>query len=130
MARVMMSLGGFTFELETLAHQKLVYSQSWRWPEQARITRDSALQFVGRNPGEIDLDGVIYPTFKGDLADVESLRGMADAGKPQMLVDGMGRVLGKWVIVEVGDTRTVFVDDGRARKVEFRIKLKYYGEDG
>lgn len=129
MARVMMSLGGFTFELETLAHQKLVLSQSWRWAEQARITRDAALQYVGRNPGEIDLDGVIYPTFKGDLADIEQLRQMADEGQPQMLVDGMGRVLGKWVIVEIGDTRSVFIDDGRARKVEFRIKLKYYGED-
>ena len=130
MAHIMMSLGSFQFELETLAHQKLVYSQSWRWPEQARITRDSALQYVGRNPGEIDLDGVIYPTYKGKLSDIETLRSLADEGKPKLLVDGMGRVLGKWVIVEVGDTRTVFVDDGRARKIEFRIKIKYYGEDG
>lgn len=130
MARVMMSLGNFQFELDTLAHKKLMYSQSWRWSEQERLSRESALQYVGCGSGDMELDGVIYPGFKGELGHVEQLRHMADKGEPSILVDGMGRVLGKWVITEVADTRTVFVDDGRARKVEFRIKLKYYGEDG
>lgn len=127
--RVMLGLGEFRFEIATAAYQKLSLSQSYRWPEQARISRDPALQFVGRNTGEIDLDGVIYPGFKGGLDQVEAMRTLADTAKPQQLVDGLGRVWGPWVITEIGDTRTVFADDGQPRRIEFRVKLKAYGED-
>ena len=65
--RVMLGLGEFRFEVSTLAYQKFSLNQSWRWPEQARINRDPALQFVGRSVGEIELDGVIYPSFKGGI---------------------------------------------------------------
>jgi len=33
------------------------------------------------------------------------------------------------VIVEVGDTRSVLMDDGQPRRVGFEVKLKAYGED-
>ena len=127
--RVMLGLGEFRFEIATAAYQKFTHNQSWRWPEQARINRDPALQFVGRNVGEIELDGVIYPSFKGGLGQIEAMRTLANAGRPQQLVDGLGRIWGAWVITEIGDTRTVFADDGQPRKLEFRIKLKAYGED-
>lgn len=127
--RVMLGLGEFRFEIATAAYQKFSLNQSWRWPEQARISRDPALQFVGRNAGEIELDGVIYPGFKGGLGQIEAMRALADTGKPQQLVDGLGRVWGPWVITEIGDTRTVIADDGQPRKLEFRVKLKAYGED-
>jgi len=81
---------------------------------------------VGTAP---ELDGVIYPSFKGGLGQIEAMRALADAGKPLQLVDGLGRIWGAWVITEIGDTRTVFADDGQPRKLEFRIKLKAYGED-
>lgn len=127
--RVMLGLGEFRFEIATAAYQKFSLNQSWRWPEQARINRDPALQFVGRNVGEIELEGVIYPSFKGGLSQIEAMRTLADTGKPQQLVDGLGRVWGAWVMTEISDTRTLLADDGQPRKVEFRVKLKAYGED-
>jgi len=127
--RVMLGLGEFRFEVDALAYQTLSFSQSWRWPEQARIGRDPALQFVGRNVGSIELDGVLYPGFTGGLGQVEAMRALADAGRPLQLIDGLGRIWGAWVITEIGDTRTVFAEDGQPRKVEFSIKLKDYGED-
>jgi len=127
--RVMLGLGEFRFEIATLAYQKFSLNQSWRWQEQARINRDPSMQFVGRNVGEIELDGVIYPSFKGGLGQVDAMRYLADAGKPLQLVDGLGRIWSTWVITEISDTRTVFADDGQARRIEFRIKLKSYGED-
>lgn len=127
--RIMLALGEFRFEIATTAYQKLAYSQSWRWPEQARITREPALQFMGKNAAEIDLEGVIYPSFKGGLGQIETLRTMADRGEPLSLVDGLGRVWERWVITELSDTRTLFADDGQPRKLEFRVKLKAYGED-
>lgn len=127
--RVMLGLGEFRFEIATLAYQKFSLNQSWRWQEQARINRDPSMQFVGRNVGEIELDGVIYPSFRGGLGQVDAMRYLADAGKPLQLVDGLGRIWSTWVITEISDTRTVFADDGQARRIEFRIKLKSYGED-
>ena len=128
--RVMLALGEFRFEIDTLAYQKLALSQSWRWPEQARITREPALQFVGPGVREINLDGVIYPSFKGGLGQIETMRDMADEGVPLMLVDGLGRVWGRFVIEELSDSRTVFADNGQPRRVDFAIKLKSYGENG
>jgi len=127
--RVMLGLGEFRFEVDALAYQKLSLNQAWRWPEQARISRDPALQFVGRDAGTIELDGVIYPSFKSGLGQCDAMRALADEGRPLQLIDGLGRIWGAWVITEMGDTRTVFAEDGQPRKVEFRIKLKAYGED-
>lgn len=127
--RIMLALGEFRFEIASAAYQKLAYSQSWRWPEQARITREPALQFMGKNAAEIDLEGVIYPSFQGGLSQIETMRKLADRGEPLSLVDGLGRVWDRWVITELSDTRTLFTDDGQPRKLEFRLKLKAYGED-
>jgi phage protein U len=127
--RVMLALGPFRFEMGHATYQSLAMSQSWRWPEQARIGREPALQFTGREPAEIRLQGVLFPGFDAGLAQVEEMRELADRGEPLQLVDGLGRVWGSWVIVEVGDTRSVLMDDGQPRRVGFEVKLKAYGED-
>lgn len=127
--RVMLALGPFRFEMGHATYQSLAMSQAWRWPEQARIGREPALQFTGREPVEIRLQGVLFPGFDAGLAQVEEMRALADLGKPLQLVDGLGRVWGSWVIVEVGDTRSVLMDDGQPRRVAFEMKLKAYGED-
>jgi phage protein U len=127
--RVMLALGPFRFEMGQATYQSLAMSQSWRWPEQARIGREPALQFTGREPAEIRLQGVLFPGFDAGLKQVEEMRALADLGKPLQLVDGLGRVWGSWVIVEVGDTRSVLMDDGQPRRVGFEMKLQAYGED-
>jgi len=126
---VMMSLGPFRFEVGHATYQTLVMTQSWRWPEQARIGREPALQFVGRDATDIKLRGVLFPQFDGGLREIEAMRELADQGKPVQLVDGLGRVWGAWVITEVGDTRSVLMDNGQPRRIEFEVKLKSYGED-
>ena len=132
MNRIMLTLGDFRFEMHTLAYEKLSLSQSYRWSAQARIARDPALQYLGRETAIIQLDGVLRPNglIRGRLSHIETLRAMADKGKPQLLVDGLGRVWGKWVITDIKDDRTLFVDDGQARVIAFNLTLKSYGEDG
>src|SRR5574344_2118621 len=105
--RVMLALGPFRFEMGHATYQSLAMSQSWRWPEQARIGREPALQFTGREPAEIRLQGVLFPGFDAGLSQIEEMRELADRGEPLQLVDGLGRVWGAWVIVAVGDTRSV-----------------------
>ena len=127
--RVMLALGWFRFDVSTLAYQKFALSQSWRWQEQARINREPALQFVGRNVDAIDLDGVIYPSFRGGLGQIDAMGALDNTGRALQLVDGLGRIWGAWVITDLSDTRTVLADNGQPRKMEFRIKLKAYGDD-
>ncbi|MCX8016379.1 MAG: phage tail protein [Rhodocyclaceae bacterium] len=129
MTHAMMTLGEFRFALDTAAYERLVLSQSWRWPKQDRLGRDPALQFIGMEAAEIELEGALYPGTSGSLADIERLRALADAGRPLMLTDGLGRVWGKWCILKVDDVRSVLLNDGQPRKIEFRLALKAYGED-
>lgn len=127
--RIMMGLGDFRFGLSTAAYQRLQRSTEYRWEEQARVGREPALQFIGRSLASVDLEGVIYPTFRGGLSQVDAMRDMAGMGEPLTLVDGTGKVWGEYCILGVGDAQTGFTDDGRARKIEFTVRLKEYGED-
>ena len=127
--RVMLALGPFRFEMGQATYQSLAMSQSWRWPQQARIGGEPALQYTGHEPAEVRLQGVLFPGFDAGLAQVQEMRSLANLAKPLQLVDGLGRVWGAWVIVEVSDTRSVLMDNGQPRRVGFEIKLQAYGED-
>jgi phage protein U len=57
------------------------------------------------------------------------MRELAGLGLPQLLVDGRGMFYGKWAILRVEETGSVFLDNGAPRKIGFRVSLQRYGED-
>lgn len=57
------------------------------------------------------------------------MRQLANRGEPMTLVDGLGWIWERWVIVAVEETKGVFMADGAPRKIEFIITLKAYGQD-
>ncbi len=125
----MLALGDFMFSLETAPYQTSDDSAPFRWPAQARIGREPALQFVGPGTRTLSLQGVIYPTFKGGLGQMDTLREMANQGEPLILVSGQGHVMGKWVITQVEESRSTFMAAGLPRKITFTLSLQQYGED-
>ncbi|WP_298034754.1 phage tail protein [uncultured Desulfovibrio sp.] len=131
--RSMLRLTGateFSFETGSAAYQRYASTRGSRWPEQERLGRTPALQHVGLATAEITLDGVIYPGRMGGLQeDLRKLRGLCLSDSPFQMVTGTGQVCGFWAVLDVSDTRTIFLDNGLARKIEFTIKLKYYGTD-
>ncbi len=131
--RAMLRLTGeldFSFELGTAAYHRFVSSRGSRWPEQERLGRLPALQHTGLNACEITLDGVAYPgLLGGSVKSMFDLRGLSLSQKPYLLTFGTGKVCGYWAVLDVSDTRTIFMDNGSPRKIEFSIKLKYYGPD-
>ena len=131
--RSMLRLTGdteFSFETSSAAYQRYVSTRGSRWPEQERLGRAPALQHVGLSTAEITLDGVIYPGVMGGLQEnLRKLRGLPLVEKHFQMVTGTGQVCGFWAVPDVNDTRTVFLDNGLPRKVEFTLKLKYYGSD-
>jgi phage protein U len=56
------------------------------------------------------------------------MRLAARTGQPLMLVDGLGWVFQRWVILSVEETRTIFMSDGAPKQIDFRILLRSYGE--
>lgn len=128
--RIMLQLGEYKFEIATAAYQQLAAKDAAKWAEQARIGREPALQCVGQEASEMTLNGVVYPAFNGSMAaSIEPLLTMMREGTPYQMVAGTGAVLGLWALVDVSTTRSYFLDDGRARKIEFTLTLKSYGPD-
>jgi len=126
---VMMALGSYRFAIETSAYQQLQRTISYRWQAQDRINNDPAMQFVGPGAEQINLEGVIYPDFRGGLGQIEGMKDSADRGEPLLLVDGLGQIWGRWVILQIEETREVFLKNGVPRKISFRLSISRYGED-
>lgn len=125
---VMMTLGYFKFGISTAAYQELSRVTEWRWPSQERFMQAQALQFVGPGGDTITLPGVIYPEWRGGPGQLDSMRTLADRGKPQMLIDGRGMVHGRWVIEKIDERQSVFAAAGAPRKQEFTMNLRKFDD--
>lgn len=126
---VMMALGLFRFGVNNAAYQTFSRSAAYRWEKLDRAGRAPALQFLGPDAEEIQLEGVIYPHFKGGLRQVEAMRLAARRGQPFMLVDGLGWVWDRWVITGVTEKKSIFMSDGAPRQIDFSMSLRAYGSD-
>lgn len=126
---VMMALGTFRFGISNGAYQKFSRTAAYRWNKVERAGRTPALQYTGPDAQEITIEGVIYPHYRGGLRQVDLMRLRAGLGIPMMMVDGLGWVWQRWVIVRIEERKSVFLRDGAPRKIEFTITLQAYGED-
>ncbi|MBI2235375.1 MAG: phage tail protein [Magnetospirillum sp.] len=129
MAEVMMALGDYRFSVATAAYQTLERQTEYRWAKQDRMGRAPARQFGGIDDDTISLAGVILPHYRGGLGQLNAMRAQAGAGKPLMLVDGMGKVWGKYCILKVREGQSQFLGNGAPLKIEFTIELAAYGDD-
>ncbi|WP_377153642.1 phage tail protein [Roseateles sp. UC29_93] len=126
---MMMGYGQFVFSLPTLAYQDLQRQSAWRHPSNSRVGARPARQFLGPGEDTINLSGIVAPEFAGDIASLDQLREMADSGRAWPLVSGNGEVIGAFVIESLNETRTAFMADGSARRIEFQILLTRVDED-
>lgn len=126
---IMMGLGPYRFSLNTSAYQQLRRSIEYRWQGQDRLQNDVAMQYVGLGKEEIELEGIIYPHFRGGLDQVRDMQEAANKGEPLLLIDGLGQVWGRWVITRIEETQDTFLKAGVPRKISFRMAITRYGED-
>lgn len=126
---VLLVLGPFQFMVGTMAHQSIKRTSEYRWPNQDRITRAPAHQFVGIGIDRIELEGYLLPHYTGSTSHIQTLRRMAEAGEPYELVDHYGSAYGRYVVLRVEETRTELDRVGQPRRVDFRLELAAYGED-
>ncbi|WP_374248054.1 phage tail protein [Thermomonas sp.] len=119
----MMTLGTFVFALPTLAYEKLARSNEWRHASSERVGVRAAHQYVGPGEETIELTGTAMQELTGGEVSLNTLRDLAEDGRPLPLVDGRGYVYGAYVIKSLSEGKTLFFPDGAARQIEFGISL-------
>lgn len=124
MTDVMMSLGGFKFGIATAAYEELSQNHSWRWAQQDRIGRKPSQQAVGPDATLISLQGRIYPHWNGGLSQMIDLKALGDSMAPLLMVDGTGRIWGKFVMVKLSETQKSLNEVGQPRRQDFTLELK------
>ncbi len=124
-----MSLGLYVFTRTTAPFHKSKRQTKENWSTANRFGQRPANQHIGPGEESITLDGVIAPSITGGPKNLDTLRSMQSEGKAWILTSGTGDVLGQWIIESVDETRTAFTSDGQARKIEFTLSLKRYGEE-
>lgn len=120
---IMMQLGSFQFSIMTAVYQELIRKNEYKWPSQHRFGQRPSRQFVGVGDETMQLPGVIYPEYRGGFKQVEAMRRIAARGQPLLLVDGLGKLWGRWVIESIDEKQSLFAAFGAPRKQEFTLSL-------
>lgn len=127
---MMLALGLFVFDMQTLPYQEFQHKMAWRHPSTPRVGKRPAHQFAGPEDETITLSGVLLPELntKGRVS-LELVRAMGDQGVAWPLIEGTGMVYGFFSITDLHATKTIFFRDGAARRIEFNISLVRVGDD-
>jgi phage protein U len=126
---MMMVLGMFVFELASAPYQTLEQSKSWRHASQTRIGTGPAHQFLGPDAETITLSGALYEELNAGEVSLLVLDEMANTGEKYFLIEGTGWIYGEYVIESIKTTRSLFYQNGSARKIEFNLSLKRITSD-
>lgn len=137
--KTMMSLGTFDFNVDNATYQNVQRSLSWRWGEQQRFGQRDVLQYLGQAAPSITFSGEVYTDnrrialrpnewFVGTLP-VKQLAALGDLHAPQLLISGIGDILGYWVICEFSETADRFLMAGIPKHQQFTMTIKYYGDN-
>lgn len=123
---VMMALGSFRFGVGRANYQTFTRAAEYRWDQVERVGAAPAPQFAGPGVQSITLEGTFHPHYHGGLGQMTTMRAIAGTGAPLMMVDGMGFVWNRWVIVSAEETRTYLFADGAPRQIDFTVELQSY----
>lgn len=129
MSSSLLCLGQFVFALNSVPYQSLQHQRAWRHPANPRVGLRPAHQFIGPDEETITLQGVLLPEITGGEAKLDELDEMAESGDDWVLIDGAGNLLGLFVIEGIDRTKTLFFQDGKARRIEFTLKLTRVDDD-
>ncbi|ACT06661.1 P2 GpU family protein [Dickeya chrysanthemi Ech1591] len=122
---MMLALGLFVFQLQTLPYSTLSRNVNYRWASNGRIGLRPAQQFLGQGNETISLNGVLCPEINGKFSklSLSALELMAGTGRAWPLIEGSGTIYGMYVVESLQHTNTEFFSDGSAKRIEFSINL-------
>lgn len=123
-ARELLSLGMFVFGMDSVAYSELTRRTDWRHALSERHGARAASQYVGPGLDTISMGGLLVPEIGGRFADLDRLIEMADTGDHWPLVEGTGKVLGKFRIIAVDQKQKAIMAGGIPRAIDFTIDLE------
>lgn len=124
---MMLSLGDFQFGVDTAAYSELSLKAEYPWAKVDRLQNTPQHQAMGLEVRNVSLRGTIYPSYRGaGLSQIETLREAAAEMRPQPLMAGNGRYLGRWVVKSISQTDSTFFEDGAAQKQEFTMEIERF----
>ena len=124
---MMLSLSDFQFGVDTAAYAELSLKAEYPWAKVDRLQNTPQHQAMGLEERSISLRGTVFPSYReAGLSQIETLREAAAEMKPQPLMAGNGRYLGRWVVKSISQTDSVFFEDGAAQKQEFTMEMERF----
>ena len=124
---MMLSLGDFQFGIDAAAYAELSLKAEYPWAKVDRLQNTPQHQAMGLEVRSISLRGTVFPSYReAGLSQIEALREAAAEMKPQPLMAGNGRYLGRWVVKSISQTDSVFFEDGAAQKQEFTMEMERF----
>lgn len=127
---MLLSLGSFIFSVDTAAYQSLAQNAEYPWAKAERLGASPQFQAMGKEHRKISLSGVVFPTYLNVGAEqIELLRSLAAQMKPQILVGGDGKILGKWCVTSISEDDSCFFEQGTPRKQAFSLEMERYSDD-
>lgn len=120
-----MALGEFIFGLTSnFPYETLDRKTSGGWVNLDIISSKPKSHNTGQGLETLRLTGKAQ--WSEGMAKLDELRAMADARKPYPLVDGVGRVWGRWRIDDVSENQKRVLDDGTATLLEWSLELQEF----
>lgn len=120
----LLTLGLFVFGMDTLGYADFERRMAWRHSGSERHMARNASQYVGPGEDTITLSGQLVPGVTGTYGSLDRLIEMAETGDNWQLMDGMGRVLGRYRIVGLDQTHRHIMAGGLPRSIDFTLTLE------
>lgn len=120
-----MALGSFVFGLGSgFPYERLERKTSGGWVSLDIISSKPKSHNTGQGLESLRLSGKAQ--WAEGMAKLDDLRAMADARQPYALVDGVGRVWGRWRINDVTESQQRVLDDGTTSLLEWSLDLEEF----
>lgn len=120
-----MALGQFVFGIATnFPYETLDRETSGGWVSLDIISSKPRSHQTGQGLETLRLQGKAQ--WAEGMARLDELRAMADARVPYVLVDGLGRVWGRWRINKVSEAQKRTLDDGTATLLEWTLEIEEF----
>lgn len=120
-----MALGGFVFGLSSgFPYDSLDRKTTGGWVSLDIISSKPRSHQTGQGLETLRLQGKAQ--WAAGMARVDELRAMANARVPYVLVDGVGRVWGRWRINDVSESQKRPLADGTTTLLEWTLELEEF----
>lgn len=119
-----MILDNFIFEALKISFDELGETREYRFAKNEGLGASKILyQYLGGGAKEVSIKGVLMPMVTSGKTKIKDLERMASRGRAYVLSDGEGKKLGRFLIQSIETTEQFFLENGRAQKIDFSLKL-------